>query len=99
MTTHTIQIIYVFVMLAMIGIGVYCASHLNADYPLWVRLIVLFPCMVGLTVLLLMLKNEHVAYLGDIALALSFCLLYALVASRFSSRPWLDMRVSKGGQS
>jgi len=95
MSIEKIQVIYVLVMLAMVAIGFYCSARLNASYPRWVRLIVLSPCMIGLIVIVLMLKKLHVAYLGDIALASSFCLLYALVASHFSSRPWLHLRVKK----
>lgn len=97
MTVHTIQIIFAVAMLALSVIGFYCAARLNGDYPLWVRLIVLYPALAALCTLAAMLRGHYVAYMQDIIMAVGLVLIYALVASRFSARPWLDIRTTERG--
>lgn len=92
MHDHAIPVIYTLIMIATSSIGFYCAARMSGDYPRWVRWIVLSPALCALGVMAAMAQGEHVAYLGDVAFALSLALLYALVASRFSDRPWLDLR-------
>lgn len=93
MTTHIIQIAFAVLMVGLAVIGFFCAARLNGDYPLWVRLITLYPALASLCTLAAMLRNNYVAYMQDIVMAVGMVLIYALVASRFSSRPWLDIRV------
>jgi O-antigen/teichoic acid export membrane protein len=98
MSGMQVQIAYTVTMLAWVAIGFYCATRLNGEYPLWVRMVVLSPCLMALGVLALMAQGQHTAYLGDLMLSISTGLLYALVASRFSARPWLDLRTHKTPQ-
>lgn len=79
-------------MLALVAIGGYCAHRLNDGHPLWVRLIVLLPCLTAFATLAAMAAGTYVAYWPDVARSVSVMLIYALVASRFTSRPWLDIR-------
>ena len=39
--------------------------------------------------------GAYVAYWPDVARAVSVMLIYALVASKFTERPWLDIRTTK----
>lgn len=95
MTMHESQILFVLVSIAQIVVGFYCAHKLGPDYPLWVRLVVLAPCLSAVFALWCMVLGIFVAYPPDIIDAFATMLLYALVASRFSSRPWLDIRSNK----
>jgi uncharacterized protein (DUF983 family) len=99
MSGNKVQIIYAVTMLAWVAIGFYCAARLNSEYPFWVRMIVLSPCLIALGVLGLMTQGQHTAYVGDVMLSISIGLMYALVASRFSSRPWLDLRTHQKGET
>ncbi len=92
MTTQTTQLVFVFMMLSLAIIGFYCAARLNSTYPLWLRLIVLYPALAALCTLGAMLKGHYVAYVQDIVLAFGTDLIYIVLASRFSDRPWLDIR-------
>lgn len=89
------QIIFTACMLMVACIGAYCAHKLGPHNPWWVRFVVMLPALLGLFAPILILKGDYVAYPLDVAFAISVVLLYGLVASRFSCRPWLDIRVSK----
>jgi hypothetical protein len=82
-------------LLALTAIGGYCAHRLNDGHPLWVRLVVLLPCLTALAKLAAIAMGEYIAGGIDVAFAVSVLLIYALVASRFTSRPWLDIRTTK----
>lgn len=90
-----IQTIFIIVMLAMVTMGAYCAHHLNDNHPCWVRLVVMAPAIVGMFAPVVILMGSYTPYTFDVVFAVTVALLYALVASRFSTRPWLDLRVSK----
>lgn len=92
MCENPIQTAFVIVMILMVAIGAYCAHHLNDNHPCWVRLVVMVPAVLGMFAPVLMLMGLYVPYEFDVAFALSVALLYALVASRFSKTPWLDIR-------
>jgi O-antigen/teichoic acid export membrane protein len=98
MTPQTLQIVFAIGMVVLCLIGFYCAARLNGDYPLWVRMIVLYPALAAMCTLGAMLRGHYVAYRQDIIMAVGVVLIYALVASLFSARPWLDMRVKQGDQ-
>jgi hypothetical protein len=49
----------------------------------------------GMFAPVLMLLGLYVPYEFDVFFACTVALLYALVASRFTSRPWLDIRTTK----
>lgn len=91
----TIQVFYALCMIAMVFVGLFCASRLTHENPLWVRLITLSPAISAMGVLGAMAQGEYVAYSQDIFMAFSIFLIYALVASRFTDKPWLDIRVEK----
>jgi uncharacterized protein (DUF983 family) len=95
MSTMSIQVVFSLVMVALVIVGFFCAAKLSGDYPLWVRMIVLYPSLAALCTLGAMLKGHYVAYTQDIVLAVGIMLLYAVVASRFTNNPWLDIRVAK----
>jgi hypothetical protein len=88
----SVQLVFGVLMAVMACIGVFCASRLSSDNPLWVRLIVLYPALAALCTIAAMMRGHYVAYVQDIVMAVGLALLYALVASRFTSHPWLDIR-------
>jgi ABC-type multidrug transport system permease subunit len=92
MTASLVQACFVVCMLALIAIGFYCSHQLDNSHPSWVRLIVLLPCLTAFATLAAIGLGAYVAYWPDVASAVSGILVYALVASRFTSRPWLDIR-------
>lgn len=92
MFDNPIQVAFVIVMISMTCTGAYCAHKLTGDNPWWVRLIVIFPAIMGMFGPVLMMMGLYVPYEFDVLFACAVALLYALVASRFSCRPWLDIR-------
>lgn len=46
-----------------------------------------------------MLRGHYVAYAQDVIISVGLVLIYALVASRFTSMPWLDIRVRKSKEA
>lgn len=95
MLANPIEAAFIAAMLAMAITGAYCAHHLTGDHPCWVRLIVMAPAVIGMFAPVAILMGVYVPYLLDVTFAISVALLYALVASRFSSKPWLDIRCKK----
>jgi uncharacterized membrane protein len=53
------------------------------------------PAIVGMFAPVAMLMGVYEPHAFDVVFAVAVALLYALVASRFSKYPWLDLRVSK----
>lgn len=92
MTTSLVEVCFVLCMVALIAIGFYCSHRLDAKHPFWVRLIVLLPCLTAFATLAAIAMGAYVAYWPDVARAVSVMLIYALVASKFTERPWLDIR-------
>ena len=95
MTTSLVEVCFVLCMVALIAIGFYCSHRLDAKHPFWVRLIVLLPCLTAFATLAAIAMGAYVAYWPDVARAVSVMLIYALVASKFTERPWLDIRNTK----
>jgi hypothetical protein len=95
MTASLVEVCFVLCMAALIAIGFYCSHRLDAKHPLWVRLIVLLPCLTAFATLAAIAMGSYVAYWPDVARAVSVMLIYALVASKFTERPWLDIRTTK----
>lgn len=91
-----INSIFIVCALIMSAIGAYCAYKLNADHPLVIRLIVMAPAIMGLFAPVLIYRGSYIPYEFDVIFMVVVILLYALVASRFSSTPWLDLRTKKG---
>jgi hypothetical protein len=87
-----VQLMFEVLMAIMAGIGFFCASKLSSDNPLWVRLIVLYPALAALCTIAAMMREQYVAYIQDVVMAVGLALIYALVASRFTDKPWLDIR-------
>ena len=94
MSMMTIQVVFSVVMVIMACIGFFCSAKLSGEYPFWVRLIVLYPALAALCTLAAMMRGHYVAYVQDIVMAFGLAMLYALVASRFTNRPWLDIRIT-----
>lgn len=90
------QTIFVIAMLAMAVIGFYCAHHLSNKNPCWVRLVVMAPAITGMFAPVVMMMGSYTPYAFDVVFSVTVALLYALVASRFSQTPWLDIRCTKG---
>lgn len=90
-----IQLVFEVLMAIMACIGFFCAVRLNGSNPLWVRLIVLYPALAALCTIAAMMRGQYVAYVQDIVMAIGLALIYALVASRFTDNPWLDIRTTK----
>lgn len=87
-----VQTIFISCMIVLIAIGFHCARHLTSDNPLWVRLIVLAPCLTAFVTLIAISQGIYTAYIPDILRSISVMLIYALVGSRFTDKPWLDIR-------
>jgi hypothetical protein len=90
------QTAFVVSMLVMACIGAYCAHKMTDENPCWVRVVVLAPAIMGMFAPVIMLTGAYVPYTFDVIFAITVTLLYALVASRFSSKPWLDIKTSQG---
>lgn len=90
-----VQYVFILCMLAQVVIGFYCAAKLTGRNPFWVRFIVLLPALAALATIAAMARAEYVAFLPDILRSAAVMLIYALVASRFSSTPWLDIRTTE----
>ena len=95
MTTSLVEVCFVLCMVALIAIGFYCSHRLDAKHPFWVRLIVLLPCLTAFATLAAIAMGAYTAFWADVGRAVSSMLVYALVASRFTDRPWLDIRSTK----
>jgi CDP-diglyceride synthetase len=93
MPSIAVQIVFALMMVVVTITGFYCAARMSKRNPWWVRGVVLFPAMSALCALATMTRGHYVAYTQDIILAFGLMMLYVLVATRFSSRPWLDIRV------
>lgn len=92
MTTSLVEVCFVVCLLVLIGIGFYCSHRMSDQNPLWVRLVVLTPCLTAFATLAAIAAGQYTAFWPDVGRAISGMLIYALVASRFTSRPWLDIR-------
>jgi len=92
MTTPLVELCFIATMFALIAIGFYCSHRLNSKHPLWVRLIVLLPCLTAFATLASICMDAYQAYWPDVARSASVILIYALVASHFTHNPWLNIR-------
>ena len=95
MTPSIVQVCFVVCLLVLIGIGFYCSHRMSDKNPLWVRLIVLTPCLTALATLAAIAAGQYTAFWPDIGRAISGILIYSLVASLFTGTPWLDIRCPK----
>lgn len=84
--------LYVAAAVFQISIGMYCAYKLGPDRPFWIRFITLMPCLAAFASLWGMVMHIYVPYVHDLINVVATLALYALVASKFSGRPWLDIR-------
>lgn len=92
MFENPIQAAFTIIMLIMASIGAYCSHRMTHENPLWVRLVVLAPAIVGMFAPVVIVLGMYVPYVFDVVFAATVALLYSLVASRFSKTPWLDIR-------
>lgn len=87
------QIMFVLLMVGLAGVGLFCSKKLDAKHPLWVRLLVFSQAGAALFTLGYIAQTDYKAYLPDLLLAAAGFANYALIGTRFTSRPWLDIRV------
>ena len=95
MHNGVLEICFVGLMVLLALIGFFCAHKLSHQHPLWVRLVVLMPSLTALATIVAIANGDYVAYWPDVFREISGLLIYALVASRFTSNPWLDIRRQK----
>lgn len=87
------QTVFMLLMLAIAVVGLYVSKKLDHTYVWWVRAFVSMPAMSALFTLGQVWCCTYIAFEADIFRAVAMLCAYAVVASRFSSRPWLDIRV------
>ena len=87
-----VGICFLVLMFSLVLIGFYCSHKLDSKNPLWVRIIVLMPSLTAMGTIAAIVNGDYVAYWPDVFRAISVILIYCLFASRFTSRPWLDIR-------
>ena len=92
MNLPLVEVCFVACVLVLIGIGFYCSHRMSDQNPLWVRLVVLTPCLTAFATLAAIAANQYTAFWPDVGRTIGTILIYALVASRFTDRPWLDIR-------
>jgi len=86
--------LFVLLNVLVLCVGFYCSYKLSDSRPCWVRMIVLSPVFVALYGIYVATNENYITYAHDIYEKLSLLVLYALVASRFSKAPWLDLKAS-----
>lgn len=86
------QDLFLTFMFLIVGIGFYCAFKMDSSNPLWVRLVVLGPAIFGMFAIVIIVRG-YTPSLILTAFAAVVAPMYALVASRFSCKPWLDIKV------
>lgn len=84
--------VYVLTVVLQVSIGIYCAYKMGPDRPFWVRLVTLMPCLAAIASLWGMVNQAYVPYIHDFISVVATTCLYALVASKFTCKPWLDIR-------
>lgn len=89
---NSLLVVYMIALFLQIAIGFYCAYKMGPDQPFWVRAITLMPCLAAFASLWGMLMHIYVPYVHDLINLTATVCLYALVASKFSAKPWLEIR-------
>ena len=89
-----IQIMNLVCLLALTVIGFYCAYKMNESFPLWLRLFILSPSLIAFYKISEIFREGYIPIPSDIALRITGCILYALVASMLSTKPWIHIRRS-----
>lgn len=92
MNTTLVEVCFVVCLLVLIGIGFYCSHRLSDQNPLWVRLVVLTPCLTAFATLAAIAANQYTAFWPDVGRTIGTILIYALVASKFTGNNWLNIR-------
>ena len=87
--------LFIFLNIVILITGFYCSYKLCGSRPFWVRMIVLSPTFVAFYEIYGATQTDYTVYGHDILEKLSLMFLYALLASRFSGTPWLDLKASK----
>lgn len=88
-----IQYVFILLMIGLAGVGLFCSKKLDAKHPFWVRMVVFSQAGAALFTLGYIAQTDYVAFLPDLMLAGAGFANYALISSRFTARPWLDLRV------
>lgn len=87
-----VTMLFVVLLLVVVFIGFFCAARLNDNYLLVVRLITVFPAITALVILHAMVRGAYAPQALDLLKCLDCIFLYTMVASRFTNKPWLDIR-------
>lgn len=87
-----VTVLFVVLLLLVVGIGFFCAHRLDGSYLLVVRLVTVFPAVTALVILHAMVRGAYAPQALDLLKCLDCIFLYSMVASRFTTRPWLDIR-------
>jgi hypothetical protein len=85
-------ILFEICLVALMIIGLFIAAKLDDTYPRWVRYMCLAPCLAAAFTLHSIILGVYVAYFPDLLILASTVAVYFLLASRFTSRPMLDLR-------
>jgi hypothetical protein len=87
-----IEIMFDGCLLVTVFSGIFVAHKLNDSYPFWVRVLCLAPAIAAMIVLWSIIAGLYTATVLDVILA--FCNLgcHIMIASRFTSKPVLDLR-------
>lgn len=86
-------------MILLIAIGFKCARNLTSDNPLWVRLIVLAPCLAANLTIIAIIQGGYVAYKQDIILAIAITLIYLLLSTVVAGKSWLRIHLWKNDEN
>lgn len=91
------MILYIFIgcLISLIIIGFHCARNLTSENPLWVRLLVLAPCLSAFGTLIAIVQGAYTAFLPDIYRALASVGSYALILSVVAGKSWLRIQYRK----
>jgi len=92
-----IETIFLLLCIGLVVIGFGCTVALCGERPLWVRLVVLSPAFAAMFAIYGVGTCSYVPYIHDVVFQSTLLALYALVASRFTKTPWLDIK--KGMQN
>ena len=88
-----IQATFIFLMVVLMVMGVYCAIKINGDHPWWVRLIVITPALAAnFSVWAMLAWQEVVIYASDCIRAGSIIVIYTMVLFALAGKPLLQIR-------
>lgn len=85
--------IYTVLTVCICGVGLWCGKRMSQlGVVWWVDVAVKFPAASAMLTLAEIVDGAYVAFISDIFTALGLLLIYLVLASRFTSQPWLELR-------